>query len=362
MVCFMDDILVSAPTEEAHLAVLDQVMARLEKHGLRMKLAKCDFLQDSVEYLGYRIDEHDLHPTEDKGEAIINAPALSSNQNVPELRSFLGLLNYYGKFVTNLSTLLHPLHQLLQADTKWNWSPSCEEAFNACKQRLLNSKCLAHYDPGKPLRLACDASPFGVGAVISHILPSGEERPIAFASWTLISSERNYAQIVKEVLSILFGVKKFHKYLYGRKFLLLKDHKPRLAIFGPTFAVPTLAALRMQRWALLLLAYDYEIQYRRSCDYANADALSHLPCKYGPSEEEHEGVFLISHVEELPISAKDIAEETRRDPILSKVLDLTLTRWPKLYLIQISNLFMKGKISCPQTKDVFFGDHGGHFT
>lgn len=143
--------------------------------------------------------------------------------------------------------------------------------------------------------------------------------------------------------------------------MLLKDHKPLLAIFRPTSAVPTLAALRMQRWALLLLAYDYEIQYRRSCDYANADAFSHLPCKHGPSEEEHEGVFLISHVEELPVSAKDIAEETRHDPILSKVLDLTLTGWPKLYLIQISNLFMKGKISCPQTKDVFFGDHGWSF-
>ncbi|RXN30206.1 Retrovirus-related Pol poly from transposon opus [Labeo rohita] len=95
VVCFMDDILVSAPTEEAHLAVLDQVMARLEKHGLRMKLAKRAFLQDSVEYLGYRMDEHGLHPTEDKVEAIINAPA---PRNVSELRSFLGLLNYYGNF------------------------------------------------------------------------------------------------------------------------------------------------------------------------------------------------------------------------------------------------------------------------
>lgn len=166
VVCFMDDILVSASTEEAHLAVLDQVMARLEKHGLRMELAKCAFLQDSVEYLGYRIDEQGLHPTEEKVEAIINAPA---PRNVSEIRSFLGLLNYYGKFVANLSTLLHPLHQLLQADTKWNWSPNCEEAFKASKQRLLNSKCLVHYDPGKPLLLACDASLYGVGAVM-HFL------------------------------------------------------------------------------------------------------------------------------------------------------------------------------------------------
>lgn len=158
VVCFMDDILVSAPIKEKHLAILDEVMERLEKQGIKIKQSKCAFLQDSVEYLGYRIDAQGLHPTADKVEAIVNAPA---PQNVTELRSFLGLLNYYGKFVANLSTLLHPLHQLLQADTPWKWSQQCEDAFKACKQHLLNSKCLAHYDPEKPLRLACDASPYG---------------------------------------------------------------------------------------------------------------------------------------------------------------------------------------------------------
>ena len=312
VVCFMDDILVSAPTKERHLAILDEVMKRLEKHGIRIKKSKCAFLQDSVEYLGYRIDAQGLHPTASKVEAIVNAPA---PQNVTELRSFLGLLNYYGKFLANVSTLLHPLHQLLHTDTPWTWSEKCEDAFKACKQRLLNSKCLAHYDPEKPLRLACDASPYGVGAVILHVLPSGEEQPIAFASRTLSSSERNYAQIEKEALSIIFGV---HKYLYGRKFVLLTDHKPLLTILGPKSAVPTLAALRMQRWALILLAYDYDIQYRRSSDHANADALSRLPCKHDADESTDENeAFCVSHVEQLLVSAKDIAEETRLDPILS---------------------------------------------
>ncbi|KAG1941992.1 retrotransposable element [Pimephales promelas] len=261
VVCFMDDILVSAPSPEEHLEVLDKVLSRLQQHGIRVKKSKCEFLCKSVEYLGFKIDEKGLHPTESKVEAIVKAPAPT---NVSELRSFLGLLNYYGKFVANLSTLLQ-------------WSLQCAQAFNACKQHLLSSKWLAHYDPKKPLRLACDASPYGVGAVISHVLPSGEEHPIAFASRTLTASEKNYAQIEKEALSIVFGVKKFHKYLYGRKFHLLTDHKPLLAILGPKSAIPTLAALRMQRWALTLLAYDYEIEYRRSSDHANADALSRLP-------------------------------------------------------------------------------------
>src|SRR4029434_8698262 len=230
VVCFMDDILVSAPTKERHLAILDEVMKRLEKHGIRIKKSKCAFLQDSLEYLGYRIDAQGLHPTASKVEAIVNAPA---PQNVTELRSFLGLLNYYGKFLANVSTLLHPLHQLLHTDTPWTWSEKCEDAFKACKQRLLNSKCLAHYDPEKPLRLACDASPYGVGAVISHVLPSGEEQPIAFASRTLSSSERNYAQIEKDVLSIIFGVKKFYKSLYCSILIRLPPRKPLLPILAP---------------------------------------------------------------------------------------------------------------------------------
>ena len=110
-----------------------------------------------MEYLGYKIDAQGLHPNNSKVEAIVNTPAPT---NISELRSFLGLLNYYGKFVANLSTLLHPLHQLLQAVTQWNWSPQCKEAFKTCKQRLLKSKWLAHYNTEMKLRLACDASPY----------------------------------------------------------------------------------------------------------------------------------------------------------------------------------------------------------
>lgn len=323
--CFLDDILITANTKALHLKRLEAVLGCLARYGLRAKLAKCRFLQTSVEYLGHQIDHEGLHPTQQKVEAIVNAP---NPTNVSELRSYLGLLNYYGRFLKSLSSVLQPLHALLKREEKWSWTPACEEAFKKGKEMLLSSTVLVHYDTEKPLRLACDASPYGVGAVISHVMENGEERPIAFASRTLTDAEKNYAQIEKEALAIIYGVRKFHKYLYGRKFTLFTDHKPLLAILGPKSAVPTLAALRMQRWALILMAYSYELEYKKSADHFNADAMSRLPVTESDKTAQESNIFYFSHVEDLPISAHDIKVGTSRDPLLSKVWSNTMNGWP----------------------------------
>ena len=225
VICYIDDILVTGSNTAEHLQNLTTVFKRLENHGIRMKKSKCEFLQVSVYYLGHKIDAEGLHAIPSKVDAIVDAP---EPQNLQELRSFLGLLNYYGKFIPNLSSLIHPLNSLLQQDRR---STECSRAFKEAKMALVSSKVLVHYDPSLPVTLAGDASAYGIGAVISHTMPDGSERPIAFASRTLSTSEKNYAQIEKEALSLIFGVKKFHRYLYGRKFTLVTDRKPLLAIF-----------------------------------------------------------------------------------------------------------------------------------
>ena len=188
---------------------------------------------------------------------------------------------------------------------------------------------MVHYDLNRELRLACDASSYGLGAVLSHVMDDGRERPIAYASRTLSSSERNYAQIEREALSIVYGVKKFHQFLYGRKFTLVTDHQPLLAILGPKAAIPTLAAAHMQRWALVLSAYDYQIEYRESEEQSNCDALSRLPHEDSKIGSESE-IYSVSAIDKkFPITAKDIGKATLLDPVLSRVFDLVMTGWPE---------------------------------
>ena len=143
--------------------------------------------------------------------------------------------------------------------------------------------------------------PYGVGAVIPHNMPNGMEWPIAFASRTRHKSEKNYAQIKKEALAIVYGIKKVHQYLYRRKFMLLTDHQPLTSIFGPKKNIPYLAAAWLPRWAILQSAYNYDIRYKPAKQHCNADGLSRLPL---PSEErlhsEAVTVFNMGHVVTFP--------------------------------------------------------------
>ena len=302
-------------------------MRRLHCEGVRLKREKCSFLQTSVIYLGYKIDAEGIHATDNKVKAILKAP---TPKNVSELRAFLGMLNYYGKFLSNLSTLVHPLNELLKTGHRWEWRPDCDKAFQEAKRQLSEAPVLVHYDPVLPIRLAGDASSYGLGAVLSHVFPDGTEHPIAFASRTLQPSELNYAQVEKEALSLVFGLRKFHRYIYGRKFTLVTDHKPLTAILGPKNVVPPLAAARLQRWALLLASHTYDIEYRPTQNHSNADGLSRLPIPSRLEERKSTDVniFNIAQMQALPVTFFQLKEATQSDPILGKVLQYEMLSWP----------------------------------
>ena len=324
---YLDDILVSGSTPEEHHKNLNDVLTKLQKSGLRLKRSKCLFYQKSVTYLGHVIDGEGVHPTPSKLQSIEEAPAPTC---VSELRSYLGMLNYYNKFIPNSSTVLKPLYDLLQHNVKWSWTEVQSNAFKLSKKLLQSSTLLVHYNPELKLLLECDASPTGLGVVLSHELENGEQKPIAFASRTLAPSERKYAQIEKEGLSIVFGVKHFHKYLYGRHFSIVTDHKPLLGLFKEYKPVPVMASARIQRWALLLGGYSYNLLYKPGKMHSNADALSRLPSSQQPTKipDPPELVFSFSYLDQCPLSSQDIAKETRHDPLLSQVMQMVYNGWP----------------------------------
>jgi len=157
--CYRDDILITGSTDEEHLSNLQQVLQRLAQFGLRAREAKCEFFIESVEYCGHIIDKKGLHKSPDKIRAIMRAPA---PENVTQLRSFLGLVNYYHKFLPNLSSVVHPLNNLLKAGATWAWTDDCRTALRKCKALITSEEVLVHFDPSLPLRVACDASPLGI--------------------------------------------------------------------------------------------------------------------------------------------------------------------------------------------------------
>ena len=231
----------------------------------------------------------------------------------------------------NLSSIIHPLNTLLQANHSWKWTQECVKAFQKAKDELTSVKVLVHYDFTLPIIIAAEASAYGIGAVLSHIFPDGSEKPNAFAFRTLIQSERNYAQLEKEALFLSFGVKKFYRYLYRRKFKLVTDHKPLTAILVPKKGIPSLAAARLQRWEILLSAYDYEVTFKPAQIDCNADGLSSLPLPAEDSAPKPEEVsfFNVTQVQALPVTFQQIRSATRRDRVLSKFATYARTGWPE---------------------------------
>ena len=334
MVCgYLDDILVSGKTKEDHDDNVRAVLKRLDETGIRVNEEKCRFGLEQVEYLGYIINDVGLQPITEKVDAIQKLP---QPNDVTQLRAFLGMINYYGKFLKNLSTTLGPLHALLKKGQKWNWSHNCETAFNMAKRMLSSLALLVHFDSKKEVILTCDASQYGIGAVLSHINDNNDEQPIAFGSRTLHPAEKKYSQIEKEALAVVFGVKKFHNYLFGKPFTINSDHKPLLTLPNEAKAIPTMVSGRIQRWAILLSAYEYKFKFKPGKEIANADVMSRLPLKVREEEipEPAEIVFNIKKLDEM-IARKELVSATGEDNTLMIVKKYIQDGWPDMIAHQI---------------------------
>nr|CDJ90128.1 RNA-directed DNA polymerase (reverse transcriptase) domain containing protein [Haemonchus contortus] len=232
---YLDDVIVTGRNIEEHVANLEALFKRISDYGFRVRVDKCNFLMPQLRYLGNIIDSTGRRPDPAKIEVIRKMP---NPTDIGQVRSFLGMLNYYGHFISEMRQLRAPLDDLLRKNAPFKWSAECQDAFQRAKDVLASDLLLTHYDPSKEIVIAADASEYGLGAVISHRLSDGTEKAIHHASRSLTAAERNYGQVEKEALAITFALRKFHRYIYGRHFKLLTDHKPLLAIFGSKKGVP----------------------------------------------------------------------------------------------------------------------------
>ena len=266
---YLDDIIVYGDTWNSHLKNIRVILQRIKDAGLTIKLKKCSFGMSECTYLGHQIGRGGVRPEETKMKAIQEMPI---PQTKKEVRSFLGLVGYYRRFIPHFATKAEPLTSLTKKGLpeKIHWNESADQAFQTLKTSLTHSVMLHNPDYSQVFQLQTDASDVGVGAVLSQ---GGEQdQPIAYYSRKLLDRERNYSTVEKECLAIVLGVKAFATYLIGKPFVLQTDN--RALTWLQTFKDRN---ARLTRWSLALQPYTFTTQHRKGKDNANADALSRLP-------------------------------------------------------------------------------------
>jgi hypothetical protein len=262
---YLDDVVVFGATMEEHTERLRDVFIRLKQAKLSLKLEKCNFALEEVKYLGHIIGREGIKPDPDNLRGVESFPIPN---NVKEVQSFLGLANYYRRFVDDYAAISRPLTRLMKKGVAFSWTPECEEAMAALKKALTTSPVLAYPNFGEPFTISTDASNFAIGAVLSQEI-GGVERPIAYASRQLNTPEVNYSTTEKELLAVVWAIGYFRCYVYGRKFKIITDHAALKWLFG--LKDPS---GRLMRWTLKLSEYDYTVDYKPGKLHQNADALS----------------------------------------------------------------------------------------
>ncbi|XP_064107989.1 uncharacterized protein K02A2.6-like [Macrobrachium nipponense] len=324
VVCIADDVIVYGVGETYEEAVKDhdskiiKFLERCQAKGIKLNKSKAVLRKSEITFLGHKITSKGFMPDPKKVEAILN---MKPPTDVTGVKEFTGMVNYLSKFLPNLSEVLEPIRKLTPQNTEWNWTEKQEKAFIESKRLITNAPILQYYDPNLDLVIQCDASQNGLGSVL---LQCG--KPIAFASRALSETEKRYAQIEKETLAIVFSLRKFHEYVYGRKIIVESDHKPIASIvLKPLCNAPK----RLQGMLLNILQYDVEIIHKKGKEMYVADALSrsYLPLdNYKESEEQ------VNMLDYLPVRKERLDEikyETDQDETLQILKSLILKGWPE---------------------------------
>lgn len=260
---YMDKILICSKSIEEHLQHIEQVMIAMKQEGFKLKRSKCKFAQDQVEYLGHRLSENHIQPLNDNLKAIEQFP---TPKNQKQIRSFLGKVNYYYKFIENASKMLEPMHKLLKKNVDFNWDTKCQYSFKKAKLALCSSPVLAIYDPKKMCHVFTDASIEGLGAVLKQIHEDGKLHPIAYFSMRNNETTKKKPPIFLECKAIKEALSYWHHYLFGTKFLVVTDHKPLEKL-----RVKVAPDTELGKMIFYISQYNFDIIYRARKENVEAD-------------------------------------------------------------------------------------------
>ena len=265
---YIDDIIVFSKSFDEHFCHLKEVFKRLDERDLRLHPEKCKFLCDELKFLGFIVGREGIKPDPDRTKAINQFPMPTK---IKDIRSFIGMANYYRKYIKNFALIAKPLTSLLRKDHKWDWNENCQNSFDTIKSILTNPPLLAHFKQGDPLILYTDASGYGIGAILSQV-QEDKERILQFASCTLNKHQENYSVTEKECLGIVWAINKFRHYLIGVDFTVKTDHCGLCWLMSVKDPSGKLA-----RWSLRLQEFRFKIQYKNGKSHGNVDFLSRYP-------------------------------------------------------------------------------------
>jgi len=275
---YIDDILIFSRDFTEHISHLSKLLKAITEEGFRLKFSKCTFAADSVKYLGHIIRNNSVSPLKDNVISIKKFPIPKTKKNV---RQFLGKINFYGKYVPNISIVLDPLHNLLRKDQKFNWSEQCQKAFDNTKTLLCSQPILTIFDPKLPVCIYTDASLQGIGAVLKQTQMNKEEKPVAYFSKKLNETQKRKQAIYIECLAIKEAIKYWQHWLIGKKFTVFSDHKPLEKMNIKARTDEELGDL-----TYYLSQYNFEIKYRPGKYNVEADCLSRNPVLKSDENEE----------------------------------------------------------------------------
>lgn len=318
VVIYQDDVLVMSSDHESHKVLLRTVLNRLKDAGLKLQYKKCSFFTEQIDYLGYIFNSNGVYANPDKINAILHAPIPN---NVKQVQSFVGLCNFYSRFIPNFSHYMTPMYKLLKKNTNFDWTDVHQQSFQKLKELFVSENILSHYNAEHDTSIETDASSYGVGAVLLQ-RPNKNSRwvPVQFASRTLNNAEQSYSQIEREAASVIFAVDKFRQFLLGSHFTIFNDHKPLFTLFAKDKPVPISCSARVQRWALKLSQYDYSFVYSKGSDNMVSDFLSRLPLSETVTEvEPYELICAINTLNESLLSHEIVKEYTERDKNLTQL-------------------------------------------